>query len=192
MRDFTKGIKISKSNKVNYISVISSKTDVILEFKKINKKKSHLPPSFISSERIKYFPLMKKKVIVNKILKLVFYNEKTKISQLKMEQLSSLDLILNKGENILAVLKTGFGKSLIYQFASILQPVIFLNIFPINSLIKDQSLSISNEMNLKYAIDNEELKTIDDFDLHKKLLSTKRMFLVTPERLENKKMQDYF
>ncbi|MCK5867425.1 MAG: hypothetical protein KAG14_03420, partial [Mycoplasmataceae bacterium] len=179
MAEFIEGIKISKSNKVNYLAVISVKNDVIIEFKKVPKTKRHLPPSFISVDRIKYRPLLKNKTIINKILKLVFYNDKTQISKLKEEQLSSLDLILNKGENILAVLKTGFGKSLIYQFASILQPVIFLNVFPINSLIKDQSISINREMNLRYAIDNEELKMINKSDLHRKLLATKRMFLVT-------------
>ena len=192
MIEFIDGLKISKSIKVEYIAVISKKEDMIIELKKVTKNQHHLPPSFISIDRIKYKSLIKNKVTINKILKLVFYNDKTKISKLKEEQLLSLDFILNRGKNILAVLKTGFGKSLIYQFASILQPVIFLNIFPINSLIKDQSISISDEMNLTYSIDNEELKTINNSSLHRKLLATKRMFLVTPERLENKEMQNYF
>ena len=190
---FIENIKITHSEEVNCLSVIvASTSEVIMQFDEIKMSKAHLPPSFLSQDKVQYKSIMKNKNEINSILKLVFFNDVTKIQKLKDEQLSSLDLILNKGENILAVLKTGFGKSLIYQFAAILQPVIFLNIFPINSLIMDQAISISSEMNLKFAISNEELKSRSSTSLHKKLLSTKRMFLVTPERLENKEMQDYF
>ena len=190
---FINNITIVKSDKVKYISVWSKPlSKVIIEFEKIKMTKEHLPPSFISTNTLKYNELESNKDTLNQLLELVFHNKTTNIKQLKKEQLYSLGLILNKESNILAVLKTGFGKSLIYQFASILQPVIFLNVFPINSLIKDQSISMSDEINLKYAIDNEELKNIDSKYFHKKLLFTKRMFLITPERLENKEMQDYF
>ena len=180
------------SNNTNRIQVVENR-EVLMELKIFNETNINIdPPTFISKNNLEYRSLSKHEGKINKLLKLVFYNENTKIQKLKLEQIQALETMICKNGNILAVLKTGFGKSLIYQFASVLQPRIFLNIFPINSLIKDQSNSLKSDFNLSYVIDNEELKRKSQKSLIGDVLLTKRMFLITPERLENQMMQDYF
>ena len=187
---FLKKLTFAYTNKTKMEIVSNNKIILDVVFQDITKNDS--PPVFICERNIKYRPFTKYQKEINTLLKLTFYNSESQISQLKLEQLSALEFILNKEENVLAVLKTGFGKSLIYQFASILQPRIFLNIFPINSLIKDQSNSLSKVFKLTYTIDNEELKSKTSDGFMDKILLTKRMFLITPERLENLKMQRHF
>ncbi len=189
--NFIENLDFHFQNEKQQIEVLNNDKRFLL-INIIQDKEEYPIPCFIATQNVEYKKLSDFPKEINTLLKLTFYNEETKISKLKNEQIKALELLVSKQQNILAVLKTGFGKSLIYQFASILQPRVFLNIFPINSLIKDQSISLQEEFNLSYIIDNEKLKKINPQNLYKELLSTKRMFLVTPERLENQAMQNYF
>ncbi|TCG10329.1 DEAD/DEAH box helicase, partial [Mycoplasma marinum] len=136
-------------------------------------------PSFISKKQVKYKSIEKE--ILDRIVAYAFHAQG--IKKLKDEQFLAVKKLLIDGGNILAVLKTGFGKSLIYQLFSFLQPVIILAIFPINALIDDQNLHL-NANGFDFSMSNAEIKKKRN-RIDEATLANKRLFLITAERLEN-------
>ena len=64
-----------------------------------------------------------------------------KVSRLKDKQVQAIEALL-AGKNVIAVLPTGFGKSLCYQVAAVVQPGFTLVISPLLALCKVPQLYI--------------------------------------------------
>lgn len=88
------------------------------------------------------------------------------------------------GNNTIGILPTGGGKSLIYQFASLLEPKITIIVDPINSLIKDQIDGLSKKFGITRCLNltsSNENRTIDE----RKLRKANAMFVfLSPERFQ--------
>lgn len=200
---FLKNLDISPYKRQNdeNISFSSENSNIVIKVVERKPYYENLTPSFICEKWVKYKPLFDKKgnrIVenINNINKILIHSfnhlSNNSISGLKYEQALALHKIINDRENVLAVLKTGFGKSLIYQFLSVLQPNIFVCIFPINSLIEDQSRHLNDGFDLSFVESNEVMKswrTMSDFDRNVKF---KRTFLISPERIENQNVQSFF
>lgn len=102
-----------------------------------------------------------------------------------------LEIISNflKNKNTLGILTTGGGKSLTYYISVLLQPKISLVIAPINSLIKDQTDSLSS----RYGIDRYAILTGDNPKMSEDLYRFKKgqtlFTFASPERLQNNKFR---
>lgn len=98
-----------------------------------------------------------------------------------------IDLVL-KGENVLAVMPTGAGKSMCYQIPALVNSGLTLVISPIISLMKDQIDSLKqngiNAAALNSATPQEEVNPI----LRQAYEGKIKLLYVTPERLA----MDYF
>ena len=98
-----------------------------------------------------------------------------------------IDLVL-KGENVLAVMPTGAGKSLCYQIPALINPGLTLVVSPLISLMKDQIDSLKqngiNAAALNSATPQEEVNPI----LRQAYEGKIKLLYVTPERLA----MDYF
>lgn len=175
-------------SKSSNIYIVDDKKVPVFELEKANIK-TRRTINFIEKQSVKYNNFKKSKDELNEILRFSFANSENKIKAFKDEQLDAISRIISSESNTLAVLKTGFGKSLIYQFVTLLQPRVFIVIFPIRSLISDQSKTFADEFGFNYSIDNENLKGLAANKLAKQTLVSKRVFLMTPERLENISIQ---
>lgn len=127
---------------------------------------------------IKYKVTNNKLNDLEKILKELFGFEHFNEGQFEI-----LEHTLN-GNNTIGILPTGGGKSLIYQFASLLEPKISIVVDPINSLIKDQidglnkKFGITRCLNLTSSNENR----IED---ERKLRNSNAMFVfISPERFQ--------
>lgn len=88
------------------------------------------------------------------------------------------------GDNTIGILPTGGGKSLIYQFVSLLEPKITIIVDPINSLIKDQIDGLGKKFGITRCLNltssNENMN--DDM---RKLRNSNAMFVfLSPERFQ--------
>lgn len=88
------------------------------------------------------------------------------------------------GNNTIGILPTGGGKSLIYQFASLLEPKITIVVDPINSLIKDQIDGLSKKFGITRCLNltsSNENRVVDE----RKLRKGNAMFVfLSPERFQ--------
>ncbi len=101
-----------------------------------------------------------------------------------------MDLILNK-KNILAILPTGAGKSLIYQIPAIMSEKYSIVISPLISLMQDQVYNLNSLKELSAYI-NSTLSNQELSDIYNKVLDNKiKLLYVSPERLENNKFQNF-
>lgn len=93
-----------------------------------------------------------------------------------------INLVL-KGENVLAVMPTGAGKSLCYQIPALINPGLTLVVSPLISLMKDQIDSLKqngiNAAALNSATPQEEVNPI----LRQAYEGKIKLLYVTPERL---------
>lgn len=178
--------KFIKSNKTEI--KISTEDDQLLVLDVVGVSGAQNTPSFLSTKFVEYNDLVKNKKIMDKLLRMAFYNDQTKITEFKFEQIETINNILVKKTNVLAVLKTGFGKSLIYQFLSLLQPTIVVAIFPINALIDDQLNSLQNDYGFSFVLSNTQIKEAMN-KITFKDLGKKRLLILSPERLANPLVQ---
>ncbi|HKM93148.1 MAG TPA: DEAD/DEAH box helicase [Prolixibacteraceae bacterium] len=91
-----------------------------------------------------------------------------------------------QGYDVIGLLPTGGGKSLTYQFCSLLQPGFTIVVDPINSLMKDQhdklvlnGINCSGFYNSLLDDKNKKQEILDQFEKGKFLI-----FLISPERLQ--------
>jgi len=91
-----------------------------------------------------------------------------------------------QGNDVIGLLPTGGGKSLTYQFCSLLQPGFTIVVDPINSLMKDQhdklvqnGINCSGFYNSLLDDEDEKQEILDQFKSGKFLI-----FLISPERLQ--------
>lgn len=91
-----------------------------------------------------------------------------------------------KGENVIAILPTGAGKSLCYQFPAILGPNFSIVISPLIALMKDQTDSL-NKNGKVAAFINSSLSYRETEEVFSELSSGKlKLLYVAPERLESR------
>lgn len=119
----------------------------------------------------------------------ILLNELFNHSSFRAGQFNILKNVLN-GHNTIGILPTSGGKSLIFQFATLLQPKITLVIAPINSLINDQIDKLQN----KYQIARVVAITSDKGNIKENVKQFKNgqsMFVfISPERLQSKEFRD--
>lgn len=107
-----------------------------------------------------------------------------KVFGLKEEQVDIL-VRLQRGESLVGVMPTGYGKSLIFQLFSILVPGLTIVVSPLRSLIRDQLFGLSclgvRSVEAIFSADDQDVKirrSLDTVDPR-----TTRLLYVAPERL---------
>jgi len=92
---------------------------------------------------------------------------------------------LLQGRDVLAVLPTGAGKSLVFQFAAQLLPGVTVVVSPLIALMKDQQESIQAH-GLEVGVLNSAQPAAEQEEaLRKAEQAESKLLYVTPERLEN-------
>lgn len=105
------------------------------------------------------------------------------------EQWEAIDRIL-RGERILMIQRTGFGKSLCYQFPATQFPGITVIFSPLIALMRDQVRSL-NEKGISAAYINSEQSHEDNTRVIEKALNGKiKILYIAPERQENQEWID--
>lgn len=96
-----------------------------------------------------------------------------------------IDEILN-GNNVLAVLPTGAGKSLCYQIPSLISDSFSIVVSPLIALMKDQVDSL-NKIETISAFINSSIEEIESEKIFHELINRKiKILYVSPEKLQNK------
>jgi ATP-dependent DNA helicase RecQ len=107
------------------------------------------------------------------------------LKEFKPSQVEIISLILN-GENVLAVMPTGSGKSLCYQIPAILGKNFSIVISPLIALMKDQVDSLNKNHQIAAFINS----TLEWFEIEKVLNKVSanliKLLYIAPERLESK------
>ncbi|NWF89248.1 MAG: RecQ family ATP-dependent DNA helicase [Ignavibacteriaceae bacterium] len=99
-------------------------------------------------------------------------------------QAEIIDSILN-GDNVLAVLPTGAGKSICYQIPALISQKFSIVISPLIALMKDQVDSLNKSGEISAFINSTlNLKETEDI-INKIALGKIKLLYVAPERLEN-------
>lgn len=115
--------------------------------------------------------------------------QKFKINKFYDDQWESIKRILN-GERILLIEKTGFGKSLCYQFPATQFPGLTIIFSPLIALMRDQvkylkSIGISAE-----CINSEQEPEVNTDFLNKAKNGQIKILYIAPERQENREWLD--
>ena len=100
-------------------------------------------------------------------------------------QLEALEALSNQ-KRILCILPTGRGKSLLYQFPSILLPGITLVISPLLALMRDQIMQLKNRFGIAAGSLNSD-QTIEENEAVRNaaLQGALKILFVSPEQLEH-------
>jgi RecQ family ATP-dependent DNA helicase len=107
-------------------------------------------------------------------------------------QLPILVNVLN-GNSTIGILTTGGGKSLVYQFAGLMQPKITLVIDPMNALIIDQHRKLTEDFNIQRVLmiiseNTNKLTANENIDL---FYDNPPLFaFASPERFQNARFRD--
>ncbi len=100
------------------------------------------------------------------------------------QQWETIECLL-AGEKVLLVQRTGYGKSLIYQFAALQFPGITLVFSPLMALMRDQTKKL-NEKGIGAAYINSEQSIDDQLEILKNAsLGQYKLLYIGPERLDN-------
>jgi len=105
-------------------------------------------------------------------------------STFKPNQLEIINSIL-EGNNILAVLPTGAGKSICYQIPSLVSDNFSIIISPLIALMKDQVDNLNKEEEIAGFVNSTMSYQEYEKIMQKILLGKLKILLVSPERLEN-------
>ena len=90
-----------------------------------------------------------------------------------------------KGEDVLAIMPTGGGKSICYQIPALILEGITIVISPLISLMKDQ-VDTLKDMGIKGALINSTLSTIEENEVINNLENGEiKIIYIAPERLES-------
>jgi ATP-dependent DNA helicase RecQ len=89
------------------------------------------------------------------------------------------------GRDVLAVLPTGAGKSLVYQLASQVLPGITLVVSPLIALMRDQEEALEARDIPVGVISSAETERESDEDLERAVRTETKLLYVTPERFED-------
>ncbi len=100
-------------------------------------------------------------------------------------QLQALTALSEK-KRVLCILPTGRGKSLLYQFPSLLLPGITLVISPLLALMRDQVGQLKKRFNIESASLNSDQNTEENEEIRKKALQgSLKILFVSPEQLDH-------
>ncbi len=100
------------------------------------------------------------------------------------EQWKTISHVL-KGEKVLLIERTGFGKSLCYQFPATVLPGITIIFSPLIALMRDQVQKL-NKLGVKAACLNSEQSSAENSDILSAAIDGKlKILFIAPERLEN-------
>ncbi len=101
-----------------------------------------------------------------------------------------IDNIL-KGEDVIGILPTGFGKSVIFQVLALMQDGLSIVISPLISLMEDQYNNLLKK-NIEAAVLNSSLDIYEQDIIFNKLKKEKyKILYISPERLENKRFKEF-
>jgi Werner syndrome ATP-dependent helicase len=90
---------------------------------------------------------------------------------------------INKGEDVIAILPTGYGKSLCFQIPPLMSKKLAIVISPLIALMKDQKLGLDN-LGIDSCCYNSSLSESDKYELEEQLLNGKfSLMYITPESL---------
>lgn len=104
---------------------------------------------------------------------------------LKQEQNEIIDKVLD-GLDVIAVLPTGFGKSVTFQIPALMLDGITIVITPLISLMQDQTFSLKNK-GIKAEYINSSLNIDEQKQIYKRLISGNvKILYISAERLLNK------
>jgi len=143
--------------------------DTHIHYKPLLQIDENNEPIIISKERVD---------ALIRLLQMIFRK-----SEFREKQLDVLNLAL-KNNNVIALLPTGAGKSLIFQMASFLQPGISVVVEPLKSLMADQIQNlVDHRIDVSFAISSnltaeEKQRAIGDFKN-----GQYQLFYLSPERL---------
>ncbi len=94
------------------------------------------------------------------------------------------------GERILMIERTGFGKSLVFQFSALMLPGTTVVFSPLIALMRDQVKKLK-ELGISAAYVNSSLSHEEKSDiLRKARLNEYKLLYIAPERQEDEQWQD--
>ena len=100
------------------------------------------------------------------------------------EQWKAIDALLH-GKRILMIERTGFGKSLCYQFPATLFPGVTVVFSPLIALMRDQVASLERKGIPARCINSEEASEDNDAAINDALNGRVKILYIAPERQEN-------
>ena len=117
----------------------------------------------------------------NQLLKQRFGFDKFRVGQFEAINALSVD------KKVLCILPTGRGKSLLYQFPSIILPGITLVISPLLALMRDQFNQLRERFNINAASINSDQETSENEIIRAKALDgSLKILFISPEMLDHK------
>ncbi len=93
---------------------------------------------------------------------------------------------LVQGKHVLAIQRTGWGKSLCYQMASLYYPYLTIVFSPLKALMRDQYLHCNEDYNIPAAIVSSDFSEDENaVTLRKAIDNHIKILFIAPERLSN-------
>lgn len=119
------------------------------------------------------------------------YKDVLKIREYKEQQKFIIENILN-GKNVIGILPTGFGKSLIFQFLSLALDGITLVISPLIALMEDQSIGLEKK-GISHVVFNSNISKKQQTKAYNVLINgSVKLVYTSPEKLLNKEFRELF
>jgi ATP-dependent DNA helicase RecQ len=97
---------------------------------------------------------------------------------------------LRNGERILMIQRTGFGKSLCYQFPATIFPGVTIVFSPLIALMRDQVNGLKKKGISAAAINSEQSNEENEEAIERALENRIKILYITPERMENERWQE--
>ncbi len=99
---------------------------------------------------------------------------------------------LVQGQRVLAIQRTGWGKSLCYQMASLYYPHLTIVFSPLKALMRDQCNRCNNWYNIPSAIISSDFSPEEnEATLKQAVVGQYKILFIAPERLSNALWQSY-
>ncbi len=100
--------------------------------------------------------------------------------------------LLMQGECVLAIQRTGWGKSLCYQMASLYYPHLTLVFSPLKALMRDQCQRCNSTYSIPAAIVSSDFSEEENqVTLERAVAGELKLLFIAPERLDNMLWQEY-
>ena len=100
--------------------------------------------------------------------------------------------LLMQGKRVLAIQRTGWGKSLCYQMASLYYPHLTLVFSPLKALMRDQCQRCNSTYAIPSAIVSSDFSEEENqITLERAVAGELKLLFIAPERLDNMLWQEY-
>lgn len=143
------------------------------------KSKANMERKMWYGSKIKYNLTKKHKLLFLKLLHSI-----SDFTEFKEGQFEAICSMINANDHAVCIMPTGSGKSLIYYFASMLQPMCTFVVSPTDILIKDQIINLFKY----YGYDNvSHLMLNGNYDFERYEMGTNLVYL-TPTTFQNKNL----